>query len=79
MKTMKEVCEKLFIGNVEVSRKILWLAGGICLLTGIVIGLCSAPWTHGVKIICGNNKNKIPAGFDEDECECDCDYECGCE
>lgn len=77
MKTVKEIMGKLFAGEVEVSRKNLWMAGGICLLAGVVVGLCCAPWTHGINIICGNNHNEIPAGFGEEECDCDC--ECGCE
>lgn len=78
--TLKETAVKLFDGQVTVQKRDLWLAGTVCLLLGIVIGLVKAPWTHGVTIgsnngnYSGNNKDCC---FDADECECIGECDCG--
>ena len=76
---IKETAVKLFTGEITVQKRELWMAGAICLLLGIVIGLIKAPLTHGVTIGSHNGNN---SRFGEDTCECigacDCD-ECDCE
>ena len=45
-----ELVNKLFRGEVTITKRELWLIGFICLLAGVVCGLVNAPWTHGVTI-----------------------------
>ena len=47
---IKELINKLFHGEVTITKRELWLIGLICLLAGVVYGLVRAPWTHGVTI-----------------------------
>lgn len=78
---MKEFLKNLFIGEVELSKRELWLLGGFCLFAGIAIGLLQAPWTHGVTIGSNNGNNNrgnsacLDAGDDEDRCVgvCECE------
>lgn len=64
---IKKASEKLFQGEITVSKKECWLAGIILVLTGIAVGLVNAPLTHGVNISllshngC-NNVNNGPVG-----------------
>lgn len=53
---MKNASERLFHGEVTVSKKDCWLVGAILVLTGIAVGFIYAPLTHGVSIsFCSNN------------------------
>ena len=52
---LKNVTNKLFSGDLTISKGNLWLIGGICLLAGVVYGLLLAPITHGVTI--GSNNS----------------------
>ncbi|MDE5931552.1 MAG: hypothetical protein K2H40_03580 [Lachnospiraceae bacterium] len=57
-KTLSEVktsSEKLFQGEVTISKKECWLVGLVLVLSGITIGLLKAPLTHGVSITVGSN------------------------
>lgn len=52
-KTMTEIkksAEKLFQGEITISKKECWLIGIILVLAGITIGLLNAPLTHGVNL-----------------------------
>ena len=64
-KTLTEVrkaSEKLFQGEVTVSKKECWLVGAILVLSGIAIGLVNAPLTHGVSISIGSNNGSNNTG-----------------
>lgn len=37
------------------TKKELFLMLAACTLSGIVIGLLTAPFTHGIRVSCGNN------------------------
>lgn len=57
-KTLSEVkttSEKLFQGEITISKKECWLIGLVLVLSGITIGLLKAPLTHGVSIAIGSN------------------------
>lgn len=60
-KTVKEALkasEKLFRGEITVSKKDCWFIGIILVLTGITLGLICAPLTHGISVrIFSNNGN----------------------
>ena len=54
----KKASEKLFQGEITISKRDCWLIGAILVLTGIAVGLVNAPLTHGVNIsLCSNNGN----------------------
>lgn len=61
MKHFKENCTELvknwFEGEVTVTKLELWLALTVCMLAGIVYGLCKAPMTHGMMIGCNNGSS----------------------
>ena len=66
---MKKSSEKLFQGEILISKKECWLIGTILVLSGITIGLLKAPLTHGVNIAIGshngnNNGNNSANGND---------------
>lgn len=66
---MKKSSEKLFQGEITISKKECWLIGTILVLSGITIGLLKAPLTHGVSIAIGshngnNNGNNSANGND---------------
>lgn len=72
MRKAKKMLETYFVGDVIVSKRTLWLAGAVCLLAGIVYGLVTAPWTHGVTIGSYNQSDctyggDSAAGKEEDE------------
>ena len=46
----KALCEKLFLGEIKISKRELWLISLVCLFGGIAYGLLKAPFTHGVTI-----------------------------
>lgn len=72
---MREFFEDLFIGEVEINKRELWMLGGLCFFAGIAIGLLKAPWTHGVTIGSnnGNHNGSNNCGrTDSDEGECQC-------
>ena len=71
MEKLKEAAKHLFCGETIVNKRDLWFVGGICFLAGIVYGLVTAPWTHGVTIGCNN-------GNGWNDC-CGDDSKCGCE
>lgn len=69
---VKQTAVKLFMGEVTIQKRELWLAGALCLLAGIVIGLAKAPWTHGVTIGSNNgnnNGNNQDCCFGIEDCE----------
>lgn len=53
----KTKIQKLFEGEITITKRELWLIGGCCLFAGIVYGLFKAPYTHGVKIGSDNGSN----------------------
>lgn len=66
---MKKSSEKLFQGEITLSKKECWLIGAVLVLSGITIGLLKAPLTHGVSIAIGshngnNNGNNSANGND---------------
>lgn len=69
MKKIATACEKLFNGQITVNKRDLWLIGALCLFVGIVYGLVTAPWTHGVSIGCHNGNNSGNYGAAEEETE----------
>lgn len=77
---MKDKLTTLFTGNMEISKRDLWLIGAVCALAGIVIGLVNAPLTHGFHVSCGNNNGNNNGVTDwDDECDCDCEEDaCEC-
>jgi len=58
---MKKIYEDHFTGEITVAKTTLWLAGAVCLLAGVVYGLCMAPMTHGLSytIGCNNGNNNV--------------------
>lgn len=54
---LKKFAHKCFDGEVTMPKAMLWLTGAVCLLAGIVYGLCIAPMTHGVAIGSNNGNN----------------------
>lgn len=79
MKKLKELSQKLFLGETTVNKRDLWFIGAICLLLGVVCGLKKAPWTHGVMI--GSNNGNNSGNYDygrgsEDDCCCADNCEC---
>ncbi|MBO5166342.1 MAG: hypothetical protein IJX66_04460 [Lachnospiraceae bacterium] len=74
MEKVKEVAKNLFCGETIVNKRDLWFIGAICFLGGIVYGLVTAPWTHGVTI--GSNNGNGCSCCCDDECDCECDEEC---
>lgn len=62
---LKTSSEKLFQGEITISKKECWLIGLVLVLSGITIGLLKAPLTHGVSIAIGsNNGNNSANGND---------------
>lgn len=51
--TAKRLAKRCFEGDVAMPKINLWMVVAICFLTGMVIGLLSAPATYG--IIIGSN------------------------
>ncbi|MBD5457509.1 MAG: hypothetical protein HDR27_02925 [Lachnospiraceae bacterium] len=52
---MKTSSEKLFQGEITISKKECWLIGLVLVLSGITIGLLKAPLTHGITLTIGSN------------------------
>lgn len=53
-----EASEKLFKGEITVTKRDCWLAGAVLLLAGVALGFIHAPLTHGVRInLFSNNGN----------------------
>lgn len=84
--TTKENLSKLFVGEITLKKRELWLLGAACLLFGVVYGLKKAPLTKGVNVTVGSNNghNSYNKAEDEDGCECievcECDdKDCCCE
>lgn len=70
LEKMKTLAKQCFEGDLTMPKVNLWLIGAICLLAGIVYGLCIAPFTHGVTIGCNNgNSNCIWDDAEESEDE----------
>lgn len=65
---LREKCRKLFVGEVTLRKKELWVIAFVCVLFGIVFGLLKAPLTHGITISCGNNNGNV-YGADEKEAD----------
>lgn len=59
---MKHLAKKCFEGDLTMPKVIFWLVGIVCVLAGIVYGLCAAPLTHGITI--GSNNGNC----DYNEC-----------
>ena len=66
---LKNLAKKCFEGDLTMPKVIFWLIGIVCVLAGIVYGLCVAPLTHGVTIGCnnGNTYDKCIWGFEDKE------------
>ena len=83
----KENLNKLFVGEVTLKKRELWLVGAVCLFFGIIYGLKKAPLTKGVNVTVGSNNgnhNSNCSNEDADDCECvevcECDDEdCCCD
>ena len=54
LRKMEKLARKCFEGELTMPKVTFWLIGAVCLLGGIVYGLCTAPLTHGVTIGCNN-------------------------
>lgn len=81
MEKLKTACKILFEGDLQMSKKDLWLAILSGTLLGVVIGLFCAPMTHGVYMEIGsNNGNNNGSNNGNDDCcsDCDCQDECEC-
>ena len=76
MKKLKALGKILFEGDLQISKTDLWLTILSGTLFGVIIGLLSAPLTHGVSIEIGSNNGNTNSDC---ECDCDCDCECDCE
>lgn len=63
---LREKCKKLFIGEITLKKKELWVVAFVCVLLGVVIGLVKAPLTHGITISCGNNNGNVYGGVDKE-------------
>ncbi len=63
----KKLVQQCFCGDLTMPKVNFWLIGSICLLAGVVYGLCIAPLTHGVRIACNNNN--------QNGCHCGCGQE----
>lgn len=65
---MKRLAKQCFEGDVTMPKVILWLICIICVLAGIVYGLCVAPFTHGIAIGSNNgNYSECIWGSEERE------------
>ena len=66
---LKKLSHQCFDGEVTMPKVMLWMVGAICLLAGIVYGLCIAPMTHGVTIGSnnGNHSNCVWESEKKDE------------
>ncbi|MCM1182581.1 MAG: hypothetical protein NC337_04310 [Roseburia sp.] len=64
---LREKCKKLFVGEVTLSKKELWVLAFVCMLFGIVFGLLKAPLTHGITISCGNNNGNVYGAEEKDD------------
>jgi len=56
--SVKRFVKKYCDGEVTMPKLNIWMLGLICLLTGIVFGLLTAPATHGI-VIGSNNGNRM--------------------
>ena len=68
---LKNLVRRCFEGDLTMSKVMLWLICTVCMLAGIVYGLCMAPFTHGISI--GSNNRNYDRCFwspeEEEECE----------
>lgn len=53
----KKAMKKCFEGELTMPKVNFWMIGAICVLTGVVYGLLTAPLTHGV--IIGSNSGNV--------------------
>ncbi len=53
----KRMMKKCFEGEVTMPKVNFWMIGVICVLSGVVYGLLTAPLTHGV--IIGSNSGNV--------------------
>lgn len=60
--TLKKLTKRCFEGEMTMPKVNFWMAGTICFLAGIVLGLLSAPMTHGIRIGCNNGNNSGNTG-----------------
>ncbi len=63
---LKETASGLLAGEITIQRRELFMAGALCLLAGIVIGLCHAPCTRKI-IVTGSKANRKK---NSQECGC---------
>ena len=65
---MQKLMEQCFQGELTMPKVTLWLVGAVCMLAGIVYGLCIAPLTHGITIGSNNgNCNDCTWSNEEDK------------
>lgn len=71
LEKMKKLMQQCFDGDVTMPKVMLWLIASVCVLAGIVYGLCIAPMTHGVTVASnnGNQSHCIWGAKDESEKE----------
>lgn len=69
LKKLEKLAHKCFDGDLTMPKVNFWLIGAICLMSGIIYGMCIAPMTHGVTIGCnnGNNNNNIWGESEEED------------
>lgn len=71
-KKLEKIAHRCFDGDLTMPKTNFWLIGAVCVLAGIVYGLCMAPLTHGVTIGSnnGNSRNCVwgePGAAKKDE------------
>lgn len=72
-KVMETLSTKLQ-GDVTLSKKDMALIVAVASLAGIVIGLLTASFTHGLTISCGNNNGNNNRNGLDDEDDVECEY-----
>lgn len=67
---LRNLAKKCFEGDLAMPKVIFWLTCIVCVLAGIVYGLCVAPLTHGVTIGSNNgNYDRCMWGIGEENRE----------
>lgn len=57
LEKIKNCAKNLFLGEVTLKKRELWLLAALCLCAGMISGIKKAPWTHGVQIGSNNGNN----------------------
>lgn len=70
---LREKAADLMSGELTFTKLDFCLVGLVCLFAGIVIGLLTAPWTHGVSIGSNNGNNSGNTNGYNDDCDDKCE------